>query len=152
MGIRAVGEALVRNIVFSLCIGERFDTLPPDDELREFADIQETILEIFMSVNLVDFFPWLTWFDPQGLLKRMKTFGKRQRRFYEMILERSRQATKQKRESGVSEGADEGRNFVDVLLRAQEDGETPIFQNMPSTSNGHESIGYREIKIFISLL
>ncbi|CAM6089195.1 unnamed protein product [Calypogeia fissa] len=128
VGIRAVGEALVRNIVFSLCTGERFDSLPPDDELTEFTDIHETLVEIFCSVNLVDYFPWLTWFDPQGLLKRMKTFGKRQKRFYEMILERRRQATKQKRESGVSEGADERRNFIDVLLRAQEDG-TKITDN-----------------------
>ncbi|CAM6103704.1 unnamed protein product [Calypogeia fissa] len=128
MGIRAVGETLVRNIVFSLCIGERFDSLPPDDELREFPDILETVMETFMSVNLVDHFPWLTWFDPQGLVKRMKTAGERQKRFYEMILERSRQATKQKRESGVSEGAEEGRNFVGVLLRAQEDG-TKITDN-----------------------
>ncbi|CAM6106148.1 unnamed protein product [Calypogeia fissa] len=128
MGIRAVGEALVRNIVFSLCFGERFDSLPPDDELAEFPDILETVVEIFSTVNLVDYFPWLTWFDPQGLLKRMKTFGKRQKTFYEMIVERSRQATKQKRESGVSEGADERRNFMDVLLRAQED-DTKITDN-----------------------
>ncbi|CAM6129024.1 unnamed protein product [Calypogeia fissa] len=122
IGIRAVSEALVRNIAFLLCIGKRFDSLPPDDELTEFPDINNTLVEMFSGVNLVDYFPWLTWFDPQGLLKRMKTFGNRQKRFYEMMLERSRQATKQKRESGVSEGADERRNFIDVLLRAQEDG------------------------------
>ncbi|CAM6119116.1 unnamed protein product [Calypogeia fissa] len=122
VGIRATGEALVQNIVFALCIGERFDSLPPDDELTEFTDIHKNLAEIFMTMNLVDYFPWLTWFDPQGLLKRMKTFGKRQTKFFEMILERRRQSKKQKRKSGVSEGADEGRNFVDVLLRAQEDG------------------------------
>ncbi|CAM6109517.1 unnamed protein product [Calypogeia fissa] len=128
MGIRSIGCAAIRNIVFSLCIGRRFDSLRPEDELKEFPEILDELAQLFMSINLVDFFPWLTWFDPQGLLKRMKTFDKRQRRWYEMILEQHRLAMKQQKgESGELEGGGDEtnsttRNFVDVLLRAQEDG------------------------------
>ncbi|CAM6087940.1 unnamed protein product [Calypogeia fissa] len=53
LGIRAVVEALLRNIMFPLCIGERFDSLPPDDELKEFLYMHKTLGELFSCVNLV---------------------------------------------------------------------------------------------------
>lgn len=53
MGIRSIALGQVRNVLFSLCIGERFDSLPPTGYLSEFPEIFEQFLDVFMSVNLV---------------------------------------------------------------------------------------------------
>ncbi|CAM6088711.1 unnamed protein product [Calypogeia fissa] len=124
--VRAVTEAVPRNIMFMLAVGKRFDSLPPKDELREFPVIVDEIMKIVMEINIVDFFPWLIWLDPQGLISRMKAFEKRQTRYYERILERNKRAMMLQRESrtDLNGDADEAskNSFVQILLRAQQEG------------------------------
>ncbi|CAM6083325.1 unnamed protein product [Calypogeia fissa] len=119
--VRAMTEAVPRNIMFMLAVGKRFDSLPPTDELREFPVLVDEIMKIIMEINIVDFFPWLTWLDPQGMIRRMKAFEKRQTRYYERIFERSKREMMLQRESRAVNDADEAskNSFVQILLRAQ---------------------------------
>jgi hypothetical protein len=78
--------------------------------------------------------------DPQGVLKKMKTFGQKQQKFYDMVLERNRQTMRLKDEAEALKNAEKensmAKNFVHVLLRAQESGEHFLLpRNWTSVNN-----------------
>ena len=48
-------------------------------------------------INIGDWIPWLSWFDLQGFVKRMKALRKNMTEFYEYVLEITRQRGKHRR-------------------------------------------------------
>lgn len=72
----------------------------------------------------MDFFPFLEWLDPQGLVKDWKVFGKGYGKFFERILERHKEVRKLNSGSEIENNDNEGRsrNIVDILLDVQGEG------------------------------
>lgn len=52
MGIRSITFAVVRNVVFALCFGKRFDSLVPTDELTAFPALLDELMDL-LGLNLV---------------------------------------------------------------------------------------------------
>ncbi|KAJ8541805.1 hypothetical protein K7X08_002621 [Anisodus acutangulus] len=65
-------------------------------------------------INLGDWIPWLSWFDLQGYVKRMKALGKDFREFYKYVLE-DHKAKRQTEEDYVP------KDMVDVMLHHADD-------------------------------
>ncbi|KAK6792317.1 hypothetical protein RDI58_011398 [Solanum bulbocastanum] len=65
-------------------------------------------------INLGDWIPWLSWFDLQGYVKRMKALGKNMTEFYEYVLE-NHKAKRQAEENYIP------KDMVDAMLHLADD-------------------------------
>lgn len=74
--------------------------------------------------------PIIEWLDPQGILRTLKKFEKRQNGFFQRILDRYRRARELERTNASEELTDDNErssaNFMDILLHVQEEGRTPF--------------------------
>lgn len=67
-------------------------------------------------INLGDWIPWLSWFDFQGYVKRMKALGKNFTEFYKCVLEDHKAAKRQQTEEDYVP-----KDMVDTLLNLADD-------------------------------
>ncbi|XP_015072149.1 cytochrome P450 71A1-like [Solanum pennellii] len=65
-------------------------------------------------INIGDWIPWLSWFDLQGYVKRMKALRKNMTEFYEYVLE-DHKAKRHKEENYIP------KDMVDVMLHLADD-------------------------------
>lgn len=66
-------------------------------------------------INLGDWISWLSWFDFQGYIKRMKALGKNSKEFYKYVLDDHKASKIQAEEDYVP------KDMVDVLLQLAND-------------------------------
>ncbi|KAM1079864.1 hypothetical protein TB2_014229 [Malus domestica] len=87
---------------------------PNSEEGMEFFKAMNGLMEWNGSGNVVDFFPWLRWLDPQGLKRKMKRdLGKAIQIASKFVKERI-----QEREVG----GEKTKDFLDVLLEFEGNG------------------------------
>ncbi|XP_060198636.1 cytochrome P450 71A1-like isoform X2 [Lycium barbarum] len=88
-----------------------------DDSIVTLQTLQLMLDEWFFLggvINLGDWVPWLSWFDLQGYIKRMKALGKNLTEYYKYVLE-DHKAKRQTEENYVP------TDMVDVLLHLADD-------------------------------
>ncbi|XP_060198633.1 trimethyltridecatetraene synthase-like isoform X1 [Lycium barbarum] len=88
-----------------------------DDSIVTLQTLQLMLDEwLFLGgvINLGDWVPWLSWFDLQGYIKRMKALGKNMTEYYKYVLE-DHKAKRQTEENYVP------TDMVDVLLHLADD-------------------------------
>ncbi|CAM6128451.1 unnamed protein product [Calypogeia fissa] len=117
--VKKTVTAMITNLVFMTSIGTRYDDLPANHDYKEFNELLTEQISFVMKFNLLDFLPFLEWLDPQGMLKELKDFDWRQRRFLGRILDGRRQAMKLNK-GKFDDNQRTSSNFVDTLLSLQD--------------------------------
>ncbi|CAM6109079.1 unnamed protein product [Calypogeia fissa] len=117
--VRKTVTAMITNLVFMTLIGTRYDDLPANHAYKEFNELLIEQISFVMKFNLLDFLPFLEWLDPQGMLKELKDFDRRQQRFLGRILDGRRQAMKLNK-GKFDDNQRTSSNFVDTLLSLQD--------------------------------
>nr|DAD46937.1 TPA_asm: hypothetical protein HUJ06_016874 [Nelumbo nucifera] len=79
---------------------------------EKFVAILQEFSKLFGAFNLVDFIPWLNWFDPQGFNKRLA----RARRSLDVFIDKIIDAHLAKRKNKKSDNTEEDNDMVDDLL------------------------------------
>ncbi|KAK1262315.1 Cytochrome P450 84A1 [Acorus gramineus] len=80
-----LGEAvfnLTMNITYRAAFGAR-----SNEGQEDFIAILQEFSKLFGAFNLADFIPWLKWFDPQGINKRLAAARKSLDRFIDHIID-----------------------------------------------------------------
>lgn len=95
------------------------DLVSPDsEEGSEFFAAMVELAEWSGHPNVVDLFPWLKWFDPQGLRRKMESgMGRTLKIVGEFVEKRM----KEKQSDGNGNGNGKG-DFLEVLLRSKGNG------------------------------
>ncbi|KAL2243659.1 cytochrome P450 71A1 [Sesamum indicum] len=105
------------SVISRMVLGKKY--LDKDNEnavvsLDEFKKMLDELIYLNGVINVGDVIPWLSFFDLQGYVKRMKIVSKKLDRFLEHVLD-EHQERRRKVEGYVS------RDMVDVLLEQAED-------------------------------
>ncbi|KAK9921136.1 hypothetical protein M0R45_029661 [Rubus argutus] len=88
---------------------------PNSKEGLEFFEKMRELMEANGHANIADYFPWLRWLDPQGVKRRMKKHvGK--------ALEIASSFVKARMKERILVGGEKTRDFLDVLLEFEGDG------------------------------
>ncbi|KAJ3682167.1 hypothetical protein LUZ60_014740 [Juncus effusus] len=74
---------LTKNIVFRAAFG----TQGNDKNQDEFISILQEFSKLFGAFNIGDFIPWISWMDPQGLNKRLRSARGSLDRFIDKIID-----------------------------------------------------------------
>ncbi|KAG5593000.1 hypothetical protein H5410_043514 [Solanum commersonii] len=80
----------------------------------EFRHVVTEIVELVSIPNLSDFYPGLTWFDFQGVIKKMKVVLKRFDKIFESIIDQRQKLDR----NGVGQ---ESKDFLQVLLKLKDE-------------------------------
>ncbi|XP_006355529.1 flavonoid 3'-monooxygenase-like [Solanum tuberosum] len=80
----------------------------------EFRHVVTEIVELVSIPNLSDFYPGLTWFDFQGVIKKMKVVLKRFDKIFESIIDQRQKLDR----NGVVQ---ESKDFLQVLLKLKDE-------------------------------
>ncbi|KAI9111004.1 hypothetical protein K1719_017879 [Acacia pycnantha] len=94
----------------------------------EFREVMIHVMELIGKPNLSDFFPWLAWFDLQGVEKQMRLQVQKFDRIFEKMI-KQRLKKKKKVISGSEADDDESKNFLEFLFKLkdeQKDSKTPL--------------------------
>ncbi|KAL6145710.1 hypothetical protein ACLB2K_056395 [Fragaria x ananassa] len=89
---------------------------PNSEEGLEFFELMKGVMETNGLANMADYFPWLRWFDPQGVKKRMK-------KDLAKLLELASGFVKVRLHERLLVGGEKtNKDFLDVLLEFQGNG------------------------------
>ncbi|XWS29235.1 hypothetical protein CRYUN_Cryun24cG0010800 [Craigia yunnanensis] len=105
-----VGE-LIFNLTKNITYRAAFGSISEEGQ-DEFIKILQEFSKLFGAFNIADFFPWLTWVDPQGLNTRLENARHALDKFIDIIIDDHIQKMKKNINS-----SDEGEtDMVDDLL------------------------------------
>ncbi|KAF9613960.1 hypothetical protein IFM89_014025 [Coptis chinensis] len=109
------------NVILSMLWGGTLKTVEMSCTGLEFQKATREAVELMWETNMTDFFPILSRFDIQGVVRRMR----RVFLWYDCILE---SIINHRIKFNQAEGINKGSDFLDILLQHMDDGhsKTPI--------------------------
>ncbi|KAF3628296.1 putative cytochrome 71A1-like [Capsicum annuum] len=110
-------QTISRLVMSKKYFSDHYDQSNSDISIVSFETLQRMLDEWFFfggAINLGDWVPWLSWFDFQGYVKKMKVLGKNLTEFHKYVLEDH----KAKREAEKNYTP---KDMVDVLLNLADD-------------------------------
>ncbi|PHT50373.1 hypothetical protein CQW23_10120 [Capsicum baccatum] len=106
--LRMISRSVMSDKYFS----DHYDQSNSDASIVTFETLQQMLDEWFFfggAINLGDWVPWLSWFDLQGYVKRMKELGKNWTEFYKYVIE-DHKSKRQTKKDFIP------KDMIDVLL------------------------------------
>ncbi|XP_077216495.1 cytochrome P450 81Q32-like [Tasmannia lanceolata] len=113
---------LTFNVTMMMIAGKRYfgEKVVDLEEGREFYSVIKEGFSLVVAFNLGDFFPFMRWFDYQGLKKRVVRVQKRRDAFFQGLVDERRRRRRRVGSSCVGEKIERKETVIDVLLSLQE--------------------------------
>ncbi|KAI9111000.1 hypothetical protein K1719_017875 [Acacia pycnantha] len=121
-----IGEQIfltVLNVITNMMWGETVESGERTVVGAEFREVVSGITEMLGVPNVSDFFPGLSWFDLQGLERKLMALAKRLDRIFEKMIDRRMKMNRESESKG-----EESKDFLQFLLKLkdEQDPKTPL--------------------------